>query len=164
MQKIIKDAQIINDTWHFLTTETIIEDIANSDDIIVPLALWQEHKGLLQNRDGKTGVWLNSAEEVEELVEDLPKLPLIALEFSTFTDGRHYSSARILRERYQYSGEIRAIGDVLKDQLFAMRRCGFNAFTIKADKDIENALLSLHDFTESYQSAADQSLPLFKRR
>ena len=164
MQKIIKDAQIVNDNWHLLANDISLENIANCDDVIVPFALWQEHKQLLQKRDGQTAVWLDSSQEIEELADDLATLPLIALEFPAFTDGRHYSSARILRDRYQYKGEVRAIGDVLKDQLFAMHRCGFNAFGVRADKDIENALLSLNDFTETYQGATDQPLPLFKRR
>lgn len=164
MQKIIKDAQIVNDNWHLLANDITLENIANCDDVIVPIALWQEHKQLLQKRDGQTAVWLDSSQEIEELADDLATLPLIALEFPAFTDGRHYSSARILRDRFQYKGEVRAIGDVLKDQLFAMYRCGFNAFSVRADKDIENALLSLNDFTETYQGATDQPLPLFKRR
>lgn len=164
MQKIIKDAQIANDSWHLLAIDTSLENIANCDDVIVPFALWLEHKQLLQKRDGQTAVWLDSSQEIEDLANDLATLPLIALEFPAFTDGRHYSTARILRDRYQYKGEIRAIGDVLKDQLFAMQRCGFNAFAVKADKDIENALLSLNDFTETYQGATDQPLPLFRRR
>lgn len=164
MQKIIKNAQIVNDSWHLLAVDSSLATIPNADDIIVPLCLWQEHKHLLQKRDGATAVWLNPAEEIEVLADDLEKLPLIALEFPSFTDGRHYSSARILRERYKYSGEIRGIGDVLKDQLFAMQRCGFNSFAVKADKDIEKALLSLNDFSETYQGATDQPLPLFRRR
>lgn len=164
MQKIIKNTEIINDEWHFLENDTTLESIPNTGDIIVPLTLWQEHKSLLKNRDGQTGVWLNAEQQVEDLVDDLNLLPIIALDFPAFTNGCHYSSARILRDHYSYQGEIRAVGDVLKDQLFAMKRCGFNAFAVKADKDIDNALLSLNDFSEVYQSATDQPLPLFRRR
>lgn len=162
--QIIKDAHIINDTWHLLPSESTIDDVSAHDYVILPLALWLENKEPLQSRQEKIGVWLNSSEEIESIAEDLTTLPLIALEFPSFTDGRHYSSARILRERYQYKGEVRAIGDVLKDQLFAMHRCGFNSFVIKQGKDIENALLSLNDFSETYQGAVVEPLPLFKRR
>lgn len=164
MQKIIKDSQIINDDWHILPADTHLDEVPNSDKVIVPLTLWQEHKHLLTTRDGQIGVWLAVEDDIETLADDLAELPLIALEFPAFTNGRHYSTARILRDRYQYQGEIRAIGDVLKDQLFAMHRCGFNAFAVKADKDIEIALLGLQDFSETYQGASDNPLPLFKRR
>jgi uncharacterized protein (DUF934 family) len=81
-----------------------------------------------------------------------------------FTDGRHFSSARLLRERYAYTGEIRAIGDVARDQLFFMQRCGFDAYAIRADRCPVDALQSLTDFSVTYQAAYDQSLPLYRRR
>lgn len=162
--QIIKDAQIVNDNWQLLSIETTLDDISAQDNVILPLSLWLANKNQLENRQEKTGVWLNSAEEIESIAENVAAIPLIALEFPSFTDGRHYSSARILRERYHYQGEIRAIGDVLKDQLFAMHRCGFNSFVIKQGKDINNALLGLTDFSETYQAAVVQPLPLFKRR
>lgn len=165
MQKIIKDAQIINDSWQLITAEEItLDQLPNNEKIIVPLTFWQEHKAALKNRQTSVGIWLSADQQVEQLQDDLTDLPLIALDFPNFTDGRHYSSARILRDRYKYQGEIRAIGDVLKDQLFAMRRCGFNAFAVKADKNIEDALQSLHVFTEYYQGATIEPLPLFRRR
>lgn len=162
--QIIKNAQVVNDNWQLLTIETTLDEVSAQDNVILPLSLWLENKSLLKNRQEKTGVWLNSAEEIESIAENVATIPLIALEFPSFTDGRHYSSARILRERYHYQGEIRAIGDVLKDQLFAMHRCGFNSFVIKQGKDINNALLGLTDFSETYQAAVVQPLPLFKRR
>lgn len=162
--QIIKNAQVVNDNWQLLTIETTLDEVSAQDNVILPLSLWLENKSLLENRQEKTGVWLNSAEEIESIAENVATIPLIALEFPSFTDGRHYSSARILRERYHYQGEIRAIGDVLKDQLFAMHRCGFNSFVIKQGKDINNALLGLTDFSETYQAAVVQPLPLFKRR
>jgi uncharacterized protein (DUF934 family) len=72
---------------------------------------------------------------VEEIADDLEHFQVIALNFPAFTDGRHYSSARLLRDRYGYKGEMRAIGDVLRDQLFYMRRCGFDAFAVRPDRD-----------------------------
>ena len=80
------------------------------------------------------------------------------------TDGRGYSTARLLRERYGYQGEIRAIGDVLQDQLFLMARCGFDAFALRADKSIEKALAAFETFKAPYQAAVDQPQPLFRRR
>ena len=86
------------------------------------------------------------------------------MNFPKFTDGRGYSSARLLRDRYSFRGEIRAIGDVLQDQLFYMKRCGIDAYALREDKDIVAALASLRDFSETYQAAVDQPQPLFRRR
>lgn len=164
MQRIIKNEQIIDETWHLLPKEETLDGLSNCDDVIVPLHLWIDHAHALKTRDGGLGIWLDSNEEVEEIADDLEHFQVIALNFPKFTDGRHYSSARLLRERYGYKGEIRAIGDVLRDQLFYMRRCGFDAFAIRADRDPEDALQSLKDFSVRYQAAVDERLPLFRRR
>src|SRR5690606_585450 len=103
-------------------------------------------------------------EEAELIADDLDSFAVIALNFPVFSDGRNYSNARLLRDRYQYQGELRSIGDVLRDQLFFMRRCGFNAYALREDHDPHPALASLQDFSEVYQSATDQPLPLFRRR
>ncbi|EKM96806.1 DUF934 domain-containing protein [Pseudomonas stutzeri] len=164
MQRIIKNEQIIDETWHLLPKEETLDGLSNCDDVIVPLHLWIDHAHALKARDGGLGIWLDSNEQVEEIADDLEHFQVIALNFPKFTDGRHYSSARLLRERYGYKGEIRAIGDVLRDQLFYMRRCGFDAFAIRADRDPEDALQSLKDFSVRYQAAVDERLPLFRRR
>ncbi|MCW3148039.1 DUF934 domain-containing protein [Stutzerimonas stutzeri] len=164
MQRIIKNGQIIDETWHLLPKEETLDGLSNCDDLIVPLHLWVDHAHALKVRDGGLGVWLDADEAVEEIADDLQYFQVIALNFPAFTDGRHYSSARLLRERYGYKGEIRAIGDVLRDQLFFMRRCGFDAFAIRPDRDPEDALQGLKDFSVTYQAAADDALPLFRRR
>ncbi|MBU3056138.1 DUF934 domain-containing protein [Pseudomonas indica] len=164
MQRIIKNDQVIDETWHLLPKDVTLEGLSNSDDLIVPLALWRDHAHALKARDGGLGVWLDSDEEVEEIAEDLQYFQVVALNFPVFTDGRHFSSARLLRERYGYKGEVRAIGDVLRDQLFFMKRCGFDAYAIRPDRDPYDALQSLSDFSEVYQAATDQPLPLFRRR
>lgn len=164
MQRIIKNGALVDETWHLLPLESTLDSISNSDDLIVPLQLWLDNKHALKARDGQTGVWLQSSEEIETLVDDLADLPLIALDFPVFTDGRHFSSARLLRERFGYQGEVRAIGDVLRDQLFFMQRCGFDAFAVRADCDAEDALLGLQDFSVTYQTSVEQPQPLFRRR
>ena len=147
MQRIIKNDQVIDETWHLLPKDVTLEGLSNSDDLIVPLALWRDHAHALKARDGGLGVWLDSDEEVEEIAEDLQYFQVVALNFPVFTDGRHFSSARLLRERYGYKGEVRAIGDVLRDQLFFMKRCGFDAYAIRPDRDPYDALQSLSDFS-----------------
>ncbi len=164
MQRIIKNSALVDETWHLLPADTSLEGISNSDDLIVPLQLWLDSKHALKARDGQTGVWLQSHEEIESLADDLADLPLIALDFPAFTDGRHFSSARLLRERFGYKGEVRAIGDVLRDQLFFMHRCGFDAFAVRADRDPEDALKGLSDFSVTYQTSVEQPQPLFRRR
>ncbi|WP_394244156.1 DUF934 domain-containing protein [Halopseudomonas laoshanensis] len=164
MQQLIKGDALVKETWHLLPAETTLEGLSNSDDLIVPLNLWLDHSHALKARDGGLGVWLNSDEEVEAIADDLEHFQVIALNFPVFSDGRSYSNARLLRDRYGYKGEVRAIGDVLRDQLFLMKRCGFDAFVIREDRNAEEALESLKDFSEVYQAATDQPLPLFRRR
>lgn len=164
MQQVIKQGLIIPESWQLLPKNTLLAELPNSGDLIVPLSLWLEHHRALVSRDGHVGVWLESDESIESLESTLADLPLIALNFPSFTDGRHYSSARILRERYGYTGEIRAIGDVLQDQLFYMKRCGFDAFALRADQNLQTALSAFNTFTVAYQAATDQPLPLFRRR
>ena len=164
MQRIIKNNQVIDETWHLLPKETTFDEISNCDDLIVPLAMWREHGHALKARDGGLGVWLDSDEEAEELGEDVANFQVIALNFPAFTDGRSYSNARLLRDRYGYKGELRAIGDVLRDQLFYLHRCGFDAFAIRPAKDPYEALQGLKDFSVTYQSSTDEPMPLFRRR
>ncbi len=164
MQRLIKNGEVINDSWHLLDKDATLEGLPNSDSIIVPLALWLEHSHALKARDGGLGVWLDSDEEVESIADDLSQFQVVALNFPVFSDGRNYSNARLLRDRYQYQGEVRAIGDVLRDQLFFMQRCGFDAFALRADRNADEALESLKDFSNTYQAATDQPLPLFRRR
>ena len=164
MQRLIKNGEVINDSWHLLDKYATLDGLPNSDSIIVPLALWLEHSHALKARDGGLGVWLDSDEEVESIADDLSQFQVVALNFQVFSDGRNYSNARLLRDRYQYQGEVRAIGDVLRDQLFFMQRCGFDAFALRADRNADEALESLKDFSNTYQAATDQPLPLLRRR
>lgn len=164
MQRIIKNGEVIDERWHLLPLDATLDGISNSDDLIVPLGLWLESSHALKVRDGGLGVWLQSHEQIEEIADDLQFFQVIALDFPVFTDGRHFSTARLLRERYGYKGEIRAIGDVLRDQIFFMHRCGFDAFAVRPDRDPYDALQALQDFSVTYQTGVDQPLPLFRRR
>ena len=164
MQRIIKNNQVIDETWHLLPKETTFDEISNCDDLIVPLAMWREHGHALKARDGGLGVWLDASEEIEEIADQLDSFQVIALNFPSFTDGRHCSSAYLLRNRHGYKGELRAIGDVLRDQLLSYKRVGFDAFAVRADKDPYDALKAFEEFDEVYQASTDQPLPLFRRR
>lgn len=164
MRQIIKDNQVVPDTWELLPKDATLDQLTNAGDVIVPLAMWLEHAHALKARDGRLGVWLDADEEAESIADDLEHFAVIALNFPVFSDGRNYSNARLLRDRYQYKGELRSIGDVLRDQLFFMHRCGFDAYALREDHDPHAALASLNDFSEVYQAATDQPLPLFRRR
>lgn len=167
MPKIIKEARIVEDAWQTFRLEdgqTPDSVVLPSGPTLFPLAVWLARKAELQARINTIGVWLDADEGPEALAGDLDDLPLIGVNFPKFADGRGYSTARLLRERYGYVGEVRALGDVLHDQLFFMKRCGFDAYAVRQDKDIEAALAGLAVFGETYQTAADQPLPLFRRR
>jgi uncharacterized protein (DUF934 family) len=130
---------------------------------LLPLAEWLERREELAGRTD-VGIWFKSDDEPERLGALANLVTLIAVDFPSFTDGRGYSIARLLRERYGYAGELRAVGDVFKDTMCYLCRCGFNAFEVRADKDAEEAARGLDDFDEFYQGAVDQPLPLFRRR
>jgi uncharacterized protein (DUF934 family) len=160
MSKVILDSAIVDDAWTLVAAADA--EIPATAKIIVPLKVWQAKPVALQ---GKTvGVSLDSADDPGALVSDINSLPIIAVNFPTFKDGRGYSTAYLLRTRYGYTGELRAIGDIQRDQLFYLKRVGFNAFAIRADKDIEAALKSLNDFSDVYQGSVVQASPLFRRR
>jgi uncharacterized protein (DUF934 family) len=88
----------------------------------------------------------------------------VEVNFPSLTDGRGYSIARLLRERYGYVGELRAVGDVQRDQLFNLARCGFDAFLLRKDEDADGALAALEEFSEAYQASVERPQPLFRRR
>jgi len=162
MSNVIKNNAVIEDTWLLIREQVSLSELPQGY-IIVSLAVWQANKTALLAR-GNTGVWLDSTDDPNALRDDLAALPIIAINFPTFMDGRGYSSARILRDHFKYEGEIRAFGDVLRDQLFYMKRCGFDAFVLRDNDRSAEALASLNDFANTYQAAADDADPLFKRR
>lgn len=167
MPRIIKNERIVDDNWQQLTLaegETPESVALPAEPVLLPLSVWLARRDEIVAGHRQCGVWLDSDEGPEALAGDLDRLAVIGVNFPKFTDGRSYSSARLLRERYRYSGEIRALGDVLQDQLFFMRRCGIDAYALRADKDLDQALAGLHAFSESYQAAVDQPQPLFRRR
>jgi uncharacterized protein (DUF934 family) len=163
MPRLIKDGAIVEDRWALLREATSLADVPRGQAVIVPLPLWLDARETLRTR-ADIGVWLEPSDDPETLAADCPALPLVAVDFPQFGDGRGYSTARLLRERYGFAGELRAIGDVLRDQLYYLAQCGFNAFAVRADRDIEDALKGLGDFSDNYQSTWRRPVPLFRRR
>jgi uncharacterized protein (DUF934 family) len=172
MPKIIKQHQVANDQWKVLQlaeNETPHSVRLPIGPLLVPLAVWRARRDELINRNWEhhepLGVWLSPSEGPEAIAQDLDDFTLIAVHFPKFADGRGYSTARLLRERYGYRGELRAFGDVGQDQLFFLDRVGFDSFSVKeSDDDAIEALAAFVSFPEVYQAAAKQSLPLFRRR
>ena len=162
---LIKHRKLAADSWQRL--EADVEAFAVSPgtgDLIVPLALWRAHREQLLARNRRLGVWLAGDDEPGDIAPDLQHFDVIAVQFVSFTDGRGYSIARLLRSRYGWQGELRAIGDVQRDQLFYLARCGFDAFELREGEDVEAALAAFDDFSEAYQASIERPLPLFRRR
>lgn len=169
--KIIRDGVIVSDDWQLMPVteaESAATAIVPAGNVMVPLKVWIAQRESLISRisvqNQPIGVWLDGADDPSLLADSIDRFAVIAVNFPKFTDGRGYSTATLLRSRYGFTKELRAIGDVLRDQLFYLRRAGFNAFAVRADKDINDALNALTDFSEVYQGAVDQPLPRFKRR
>ncbi|MFM0401238.1 DUF934 domain-containing protein [Paraburkholderia aspalathi] len=169
MASIIKNRAIVNDDWTVVraaedgTLPAV--DALPAGKVLVPLALWQASRdALIASRStAEIGVWLAADSEPADIVGDFDTIALIGVDFPVFRDGRGYSIGRLLRERYGYKGELRAIGDVLRDQLAFMFRCGFDAYALREDKDFDDALKAFDEFSFNYQGAVNSS-PLFRRR
>ncbi len=164
MATLIKNKRIAPDNWQLLEPAAEggppnVPMVPLTGDWIVPLAIWVEQRAQLSQRSGKNGVLLENTEDARVLAADFDKLVLIAVRFPKFTDGRGYSIARLLR-RLGWKGELRAVGDVQRDQLFYMTRCGFDAFALRADQDAQVALTAFSDFTAPYQPAIDDGVRL----
>jgi len=165
MAKLIKARKAAADNWQLLKPAEGESSVTVPAEgaVIVPLATWKAQRDALLAR-GNVGVLLEPNEEPSELAADIGALPLIAINFPSFQDGRGYSTARLLRERFGYEGEIRAVGDVLLDELFYMSRVGFDAFLLREDQDLEACLKVFDTFTEAYQVSVERPVPLFRRR
>ena len=170
--RILKNGRVIEDDRLIvqLAEGEAAADIAvPAGPVLVPLAVWQARRDelLARARSGALGVWLAAGEEVAALAADLEVLQVIGLHFPKFTDGRSYSAATLLRSRYGYQGELRAIGEVLRDQFNYMTRCGFDALQPRAGRytaeQLEAAIASIDDFTQPYQRSVKDPLPLFRR-
>ena len=161
---ITSDGSIRQDDWVVVPRPADGESLdVPEQPALIPADLWLAGKEHFEARDD-IGVWLDSHDEPEILAGVVNELPVIAGNFPKFSDGRGYSIARLLRERLSYRNELRAVGDVLLDQLQFMKRCGFDTYVLRADKDINKAARCLNFFTQGYQAATDTDEPLFRRR
>lgn len=136
--------------------------------VLVPFAVWLANKDLLATRvsRGEVGLLIATHEAIEDViaeVKDINIFALVAVYVERFADGRIFTLGNLLRTRYGFKNELRAVGDVLRDQLFFLKRSGFNSYLIRADRSATEALASLQDFSEPYQGAVDVEQPAWRR-
>lgn len=169
--KIIKERRLQDDTWKVVTLvdgEAPLDVCLPVGPLLVPVAVWKAKKACLIHREYEhgtpLGIWLAPEDTIEDIATDIDDFSVIAIHFPKAADGRGYSTARLLRERYGYDGEVRAFGDIGRDQIFFLNRVGFDAFVIGEGRNAEDALAAFDDFPESYQAGAGQPIPLFRRR
>jgi uncharacterized protein (DUF934 family) len=145
-------------------TNVLDDEGAPEGDIIVSLKRFLAEGDVLQRNSRDVGVRLEADEAIEALAYDLPRIPVVALAFPKFRDGRAYTGASLLRERYGYAGEVRAVGDVLREQAGFMVRCGFDAFEPADGSTPEQWEEATHRFRHVYQRAADRRPAVFEER
>ena len=151
---------LVEDPFTFVDDD---QELPHSD-VVISLARFQAEGDRLLSEGRKVGVRLDSSEEVEALAYDLPRISVVALAFPKFRDGRHYSNARLLRERYRYAGEVRAVGDVLREQAGFMVRAGIDAFEPADGSAAQEWDAAAHRYRHVYQRAADDRVPAFVER
>lgn len=162
MPKLLKNGAVLDNPWQVLNMKEAAQ--LPVGPCLLPLDAWLEQASELAERE-ETGVWLDSDQEPERLAEYFKSLHHIAINFPAFTDGRGFSLARLIRERYGYRGELRTIGQILPDQLHYLYRCGFDAFTLDDAIDAgQNFSVYLNAFDVAYQTCTRQTQPLFRRR
>ncbi len=153
---IVKDGRVMEDAWQAADDAA---PLPAAGPVLVSSQRWAEDRHQLLTRNAPLGVRLGAGELAETVAADVERLQLIALPFPTFRDGRAFSTARILRQRYRYAGELRAVGDVLRDQLLFMVRCGFDAVEIDDADAAATWAAEMQRFSVVYQSAADARRP-----
>jgi uncharacterized protein (DUF934 family) len=168
MAQLIKNRTVAVDPWKTLelaegeTPETVT---LPAGEVIFPFAVWQARKAEIISCHKRIGLLLTPDDRVEDVAADLDYFVVIAIHFPKFVDGRGYSTAALLRQRYHYQGELRAVGDILHDQLFFLKRVGFDAWALKDGKSAEFAIAAgFTPFAEPYQGSTDQPEPAFRRR
>ncbi len=158
MQKLDKSGRVEPYQWSHCTEESAVTP---GTPCLVSCPLFLE---LAPSTTGDLGVWISPEDDIEALAEQIHKASVVAIEFPVFADGRGFSTARWVREKLQFKGEIHAVGNFMQDQLHYLRRCGFDAFIVTDNANIASMVQSLNDFSDAYQSSAEQPAPLFRRR
>ena len=158
--QIIKDGKIIDDDTRHLADD----ELPTGGRFTVSFARWQAEREKLRQAEGTVGVRLNGGDALAAIADDLPRLEPVVVEFPALADGRAFSLARLLRERFGYTGEIRAHGNFIRDQVYFLTRVGINAFEPVEGTDLEKLLPALKDFSVNYQAAADNVELVYQKR
>lgn len=151
MRQLIRQREIVNDEWRYADEDPQGRERA----LILPFARWKEEREQWWLWDGRLGVRLGPTDPVTELEHDFLRIALVAIEFASMAEGRGYSQAQILRKRFKFTGELRAVGNIQRDQLFYLARCGFDSFELREGADLQAALAAFNDFSVAYQPAVD---------
>lgn len=157
---LIKEGTLADDSWQSLADEDQLRD----GPIIVTLERWQKERESLLARNTPLGLRLRSDQSPALVAEDLDRFALVALEFPKFNDGRAYSYARLLRDRYSFKGEVRAVGGVFRDQFLLMQRCGFDAFEVADEAAAKAWEQAVSEISVTYQPGADARRPALALR
>jgi uncharacterized protein (DUF934 family) len=154
---LLRQRELVEDSWVALGDQPPADNVA----LIVPFAKFKESPDTYRARKGKLGIRLSPADKVEDLAPELPRLSLVALEFTGPGEGRGYTQAKLLRARYKFAGEVRAVGHVKQDQIYLMARVGIDAFDLAPGEKPEEALATLARFKIAYTPGAP--LPTVQR-
>jgi uncharacterized protein (DUF934 family) len=160
---ILRRGEIAEDNW------TLVEDgttqiESSGGNVIVTLGRWRAEREALLAAHAAVGVLVPNTTDIEAVYAEMADRPLIALQFPAFTDGRALSQATVLRKRLAFKGELRAVGDVIRDLVFWLGRCGFDSIVPRQDQSLEGCRAALRELTVAYQAAADDHTPVWMRR
>ena len=160
---ILRGGELVEDGWMFIE-DGRAEIEPGAGNVIVTLARWMGEREALLAAHPTVGVLVPNTADIEAVFPEIADRALIVLQFPTFTDGRALSQAVVLRKRLGFKGELRAVGDVIRDLVFWLGRCGFNSIVPRQDQDLEGCRAALREFTVAYQAAADEHTPVWIRR
>jgi uncharacterized protein (DUF934 family) len=151
MPIVINNHQVIDDEWVDLTIDSNSLRPENDLKVIVGLGRLRNEFDQLKTKSQALAVILSETDSVDDILPFLNHLQMVVLQFKVFADGRAFSQSTLLRDRHGYKGHIRAVGDVIRDQLSFMQRCGFSQFQLAENEDVNQAIHAFSDFSNSYQ-------------
>lgn len=163
-ERIIRNKRVENDLWQTLGLDGEVPAELPGGPVLVPLATWKARRDELLARRDPFGVWLAPDQDPAELANDVKVLKMVGVHFPKWGDGRGFSTGTLLRGRYDFRGELRAFGDLGRDHLLHLSRCGFDSMKLGPRHDPEKALVAFSEFKVLYQAALDEPMPFFRRR
>lgn len=163
LEPVIRNGRVEVDAWRFLDAAEAAGGLPGGP-IAVPLSAWDACREELLGGHDPIGVWLSPEDDPAALKRDLNLIDLVAVHFPKFADGRGYSTGALLRGRFGFEGELRAFGDIGRDHLLQLARCGFDAFSLGPGRDPHAALAAFGELSVRYQGSVEDPVPLFRKR